>query len=87
MDLFRVRVGFEAQQTLGRNLQMFFRLRNKKIQYFPGNIVIFRQIIRETAFGPSMRVPRLSSGAREQLISKRRMETRTRFQMQMRSGA
>ena len=51
VNLFGVRVGFKAQQALGGDLQMLFRLGNEKVQNFPGNIVIFRQIVRQVAFG------------------------------------
>jgi len=51
VNLLRVGIRFEAQQTLGGNLQMLFRFGDEEVQHFRGNIVVIRQIIREVAFG------------------------------------
>ena len=71
VDLFGGRIRFEPQQTLRCDLQMLFCFRDEKVQYFPGNIVIFRQIVRQIAFGRMQGIARFGPLAGGQIISKR----------------
>jgi hypothetical protein len=45
VDFFGGRIRFEAEQALGRNLQMLFSFGNEKVQDFPGNIIIFGEVV------------------------------------------
>ena len=87
VNLFGVLIGFKAEQALGGDLQMLFRFRDEKVQDFPGNIVIFRQIVRQVAFGRRQGIPRLSRLGRRTIPLQMRMGKLTRLRMQMRSGA
>ena len=71
MNLFGVRRGFKAQQTLGCDLQVLFRFRYEEVQHFPGNVIIFRQIVGEVAFGCQRRVLSLYASGRGQIFCRR----------------
>ena len=82
VDIFRVGIGFEREQTFGDGLQVLFGFGNEKFEDFRGHFAILRQMIdkrvREAARRQRVLRPRLQRRRlREQRARRAGPETQT----------